>query len=316
MENANSPEYLEKIKMAVIENLKKTAPVPSVQMQDVPRQGLGMSDEQEDELDDLDEDENKDVRVSQRQWEKRVERQDEFEESDDEDIARANGVYKTNGRMRLETNYGVASKEDDTMDVDSGVATPAEPAAVAAPADNDDTMIDEAQADTTEVAEQTEPLVEQPAAQTSKDEHPEVEKSKVDDDGDVNMDDAAPATSEERPTEAPIKKEEAEAPESELAKKSPVPAVAADADKVATAELAACKQRASAESETAISSSTPEAEAKAKSPLPAAAPAAAATSEASEQDAATAPAGAPGPADVDEDVKPGQAPANPPSEKA
>jgi len=302
--------------MAVIENLKKTAPVPSVQMQDVPRQGLGMSDEQEDELDDLDEDENKDVRVSQRQWEKRVERQDEFEESDDEDIARANGVYKTNGRTRQETNYGVASKEDDTMDVDSGVATPAEPAAEAAPVDNDDTMIDEAQADTTEVAEQTEPQVEQPAAQSSKDEHLEAEKPKVDDDGDVNMDDAAPAASEEKPTEASIKKEEVEAPESDLAKKSPAPAAASDADKVAAAEPAAPKQRASAEPEAAVSGAAPEAEAKAMPPVPAAAPAATATAEASEMDAATAPAGASSPADADEDVKPGQAPANPPAEKA
>lgn len=193
MENANSYEYLEKIKIAVIENLKKTAPVPSVQMQDVPREGFGMSDDQDAELDDLDEDENPDVRMTQRQWEKRVERQDEFEESDDEDMARANGVYKTNGRSRQETTFANAGNEDDTMEVDSGVATPAEPAA-----DNDDTMIDEEQAE----AANAETKV--PAAT---DQHTEGGKPKVDDDGDVDMGEAAV---EDKTTEATIKTEEVE----------------------------------------------------------------------------------------------------------
>lgn len=199
MENANSYEYLEKIKIAVIENLKKTAPVPSVQMQDVPRDGFGMSDEQEAELDDLDEDENQDVRMTQRQWEKRVERQDEFEESDDEDMARSNGVYKTNGRSRQETNYATTAKADDAMEVDSGVATPAEPAAEKA-ADNDDTMIDEARPE----GAQAEAETEAPAATVQ---NAEGGEPKVDDDGDVDMGEAAP---EDKTTETTIKKEEVE----------------------------------------------------------------------------------------------------------
>ncbi|KAL2015876.1 hypothetical protein VTK56DRAFT_4673 [Thermocarpiscus australiensis] len=200
MENANSYEYLEKIKIAVIENLKKTAPVPSVQMQDVPREGLGMSDEQEDELDDLDEDENKDVRMTQRQWEKRVERQDEFEESDDEGMARANGVYKPNGRSRQETDFG---KGDDTMELDSGIATPAEQAAEAT-ADNDETMIDEAQVDEAQ-AEAAQAEAEKQAATEP---NGEGDKPKVDGDGDVDM--AETAAPEDKTTEATIKKEEVE----------------------------------------------------------------------------------------------------------
>lgn len=121
MENANSPEYLEKIKIAVIENLKKTAPVPSVQMQDVPRQGLGMTDEEEAELDDLDEDENKDVRMTQRQWEKTRARQDEFEESDDEGMARANGVNYDGPPKRSILDYRNPHAD---YDMDSGAATP------------------------------------------------------------------------------------------------------------------------------------------------------------------------------------------------
>lgn len=103
MENANSAEYLEKIKNQLIDNLRRTAHVPSVQMQDVPRQSLGaMSDEDDAELDDMDEDENKDVRMTQRQWEQRVERDNEYEDSDDEEMDKANGVDPRNKpRMRL-----------------------------------------------------------------------------------------------------------------------------------------------------------------------------------------------------------------------
>ena len=81
MENSNSNEYLDKITSIIIDNLRHTIPAPSVQMQDVPRQSLGaMSDEDDAELDDLDEDENKDQRVTQRQWEQRIERDNEYED--------------------------------------------------------------------------------------------------------------------------------------------------------------------------------------------------------------------------------------------
>ena len=55
MENQNHREYLEKIKAAVIDNLRQTAPVPSVQMQDVPRNPFPgvMTEEEEAELEDL-----------------------------------------------------------------------------------------------------------------------------------------------------------------------------------------------------------------------------------------------------------------------
>ncbi|KAK4240407.1 histone deacetylase [Achaetomium macrosporum] len=209
MENANSYEYLEKIKVAVIENLKQTAHVPSVQMQDVPRQSLGMSDDQEAEMDDRDEDENKDVRMTQRQWEKRVDRQDEFEESDDEDMARANGVYKPNGRSRQETDFRNA-KDDDTMEVDSGLATPGELQTEAA-GENDDTMIDEAVSEIlAEVEAQEKAEADKHAADAAErlGQLAEGDKAKVDGDGDVDMGEAAVAN--DKTTEATIKKEEPE----------------------------------------------------------------------------------------------------------
>ncbi|KAL2161742.1 hypothetical protein VTH06DRAFT_8304 [Thermothelomyces fergusii] len=242
MENANSPEYLEKIKIAVIENVKKTAHAPSVQMQDVPRQSLGMTDDQEAELDDRDEDENPDVRVTQRQWEKRVQRQDEFEESDDEDLARANGVCKANGRSRQETTFRDAAKDDDTMEIDSGDATPAVPAAEQA-ADNDDTMIDETMAEAAAEPAQTEApdadAAEKPA---------DAEKAKTDGDGDIDMTEAAPV--EDKEAETAIKREEVEgitAAEAEPAKKSPAPESAPKAAE--EGEAPATKSRASASPE-------------------------------------------------------------------
>lgn len=121
MENANSPEYLEKIKNQLIENLRRTAHVPSVQMQDVPRHSMGaMTDEDDAELDDLDEDENKDVRMTQRQWEQRIERDDEYDVSDNEEMEKANGVHRNGSSRRAFQDYRNSDAEGD-----SGVATPA-----------------------------------------------------------------------------------------------------------------------------------------------------------------------------------------------
>ena len=94
MDNANSPEYLEKIKNQVIENLKRTTFAPSVQMTDVPRDPEGMDDEADAMLDDLDEDENKDQRYTKRRWDKYVEKDGELSESEDEDENENNGVRR------------------------------------------------------------------------------------------------------------------------------------------------------------------------------------------------------------------------------
>ncbi|KAK0754341.1 histone deacetylase RPD3-like protein [Schizothecium vesticola] len=204
MENANSCEYLEKIKNNVIENLRRTAPVPSVQMQDIPRASMGMTDDQEDEMDDLDEDENRDARMTQRQWEKKVSRHDEFEDSDDEDMAEANGVYKPNGQPRrsiLDFPNPHAAPEDE-MEVDSGVATPVpKPAEAAAETagDNDDTVLEDA--DPQPAAVETETATEAAPAAPA----PAPAPAPIDKDGDVDMDDA-----EDKAPEATIKTEEVE----------------------------------------------------------------------------------------------------------
>ena len=102
MDNANSPEYLERIKQTVLENLRRTQTVPSVQMHDVPRGDVGMEDtldEEEARLDDEDADDeaNKDRRYTQRLWDQKIEREGELSDSEDEEMNEANGVKRQPG---------------------------------------------------------------------------------------------------------------------------------------------------------------------------------------------------------------------------
>ena len=140
MDNTNSPEYLERIKMQILENIKRTTQsAPSVQMHDVPREPLGMSasgpdgepetlDEQEDRLDDEEADieMNKDRRYTQRLWDKKVERDNELEESDDEELADASGVrpqYTPTPRKRRNiTDYQNPHAPADDSGANSPVA--------------------------------------------------------------------------------------------------------------------------------------------------------------------------------------------------
>lgn len=126
MDNANSPEYLEKIRIQVIENLKRTTFAPSVQMTDVPRDPEGMDDEADALLDDLDEDENKDTRYTKRRWDKYVEKDGELSDSEDEDENEANGVrrqpqaHKRRNMMDYQNSHALP----DDKEPESGVATP------------------------------------------------------------------------------------------------------------------------------------------------------------------------------------------------
>ncbi|KAK1083442.1 histone deacetylase [Friedmanniomyces endolithicus] len=129
MDNANSPEYLEKIKRQVYENLRRTLQAaPSVQMQDVPRHTMGMNetgDEEEDRLDDEEADlnANKDRRYTQRLWDQKTVREDELSESEDEEMAEAAGVRKQPGRER---RRGIMDyRNPHAPGDDSGANTPA-----------------------------------------------------------------------------------------------------------------------------------------------------------------------------------------------
>ncbi|KAL5003846.1 hypothetical protein BDV10DRAFT_154458 [Aspergillus recurvatus] len=131
MDNANTREYLDKIRTQVVENLKRTAFAPSVQMTDVPRGPLvdGMDDEAEAALDDLDEDENKDNRFTKRRFDQYVEKPGELSDSEDEDENAANGVTRKAAHLkrRNQANYRLDLADSG---VESGMATPQDASSV------------------------------------------------------------------------------------------------------------------------------------------------------------------------------------------
>ncbi|KAJ6781583.1 hypothetical protein PWT90_01578 [Aphanocladium album] len=222
MENSNSREYLEKITAAVIDNLRNTGPAPSVQMQDVPRKPFGgMTDEEEAELDDIDEDENKDVRMTEHRWDKQVENGAEFGPSDDDELARANGATRQTSNKRTFTDF---RKDGEADSAEKSVETADGKNAEASVEDSHDVNDD-----TIEDIGATEHEKE-PAEDTT---HDKADKAKTDGDGDVGMTDSVPAEEE-----AKIKEEE---PESESA---PAPAAAASTteDKEKSADETAADQ--------------------------------------------------------------------------
>ncbi|EAS33504.3 histone deacetylase RPD3 [Coccidioides immitis RS] len=132
MDNNNSREYIDRIRKQVIENLKRSAHAPSVQMTDVPRDALvdGMDDEADAILDDLDEDENKDTRFTKRRFDQYIEKEGELSESEDEEMAAENGVRRQpNGtKRRNQVNYRNLEPESG---MNSGIATPRDASSVA-----------------------------------------------------------------------------------------------------------------------------------------------------------------------------------------
>jgi histone deacetylase 1/2 len=94
MDNVNSPEYLNKIKRSVIENIRRTGK-PGVQAIHTPRD---MDSEGEDE--DEDDDNNPDVRETRMQRDRKIEKENEFEDSDNEmEGVNGNGLAPKRSRI-------------------------------------------------------------------------------------------------------------------------------------------------------------------------------------------------------------------------
>ncbi len=143
MENANSREYLEKILAQVLENMKKTAHAPSVQMTDIPRESLGMNDDDEAALEDLDDDENPDKRITQRKADKYVEKNGELSDSEDEDMD-GMGRQSASRKRRVLENYRHimdVGGNDSGLETASGMGTPQ--AGSSLPDDVDEMNVDE-----------------------------------------------------------------------------------------------------------------------------------------------------------------------------
>ncbi|XP_014557381.1 hypothetical protein COCVIDRAFT_26016 [Bipolaris victoriae FI3] len=181
MENANSHDYLHKIKSAVIENIRRTGR-PSVEafttIPDVPTAlGRAMDSDAEDEEDDMDADENRDVRMTQRQRDKQIEHDGElYDASDDED-------YKNNLGVRAQP--GVKKRRNITDF----------PNPNAAPADALDLMED--------INGGSAVSTRQPSAGAkSRTQTPAAAEQEVDKDGDVDMDAPVPESAPEPVPEA------------------------------------------------------------------------------------------------------------------
>ncbi|KAF2787445.1 hypothetical protein K505DRAFT_421775 [Melanomma pulvis-pyrius CBS 109.77] len=103
MENANSHDYLHKIKSAVIDNIRRTGK-PSVEaFLETPSTALarGLESDDDDEEDDLDADTHPDKRVTQRQRDQQTEHEGElYDPSDDEEYKESLGVRRQPGAKR------------------------------------------------------------------------------------------------------------------------------------------------------------------------------------------------------------------------
>ncbi|KAG9248568.1 histone deacetylase [Calycina marina] len=119
--NLNSVEYLEKIKVKIFENLKDTTFAPSTSALDDVLDTLGMDDEDEDMLDDADEDDNPDERITERRSAMRVEVDGELSDSDDG--ASGSRIRKRGIDRRNEQNFAELTEIDEAM-LDSEVDEP------------------------------------------------------------------------------------------------------------------------------------------------------------------------------------------------
>lgn len=101
-------------------------------MTDVPRDPLidGLDDEADAIMDDLDEDENKDKRYTQRRFDQYVEKTGELSDSEDEDELAANGVRRQPGAARRRNHINHRHLDAADSGLESGMATPREASAV------------------------------------------------------------------------------------------------------------------------------------------------------------------------------------------
>jgi len=166
-------------------------------MTDVPRDSMGgMNDDDEAALDDLDEDENSDRRLTQRRFDKRVEKNGELSDSEDEDMNEANGIRKqpSTKKRRAILNYRHIMDVNDSG-LDSGVGTPL--AGSSLPDVDEDTNMDEAAPEEPGRGTPSPAHVTNGSTNASGMQSPQVPP-----DDDVTMGDADPAPADPAPTSA------------------------------------------------------------------------------------------------------------------
>jgi histone deacetylase 1/2 len=232
MENANSHDYLHKIKSTVVDNIRRTGKPSTEAFATIPNNPMTNTDEDSDAEDDLDADLHQDVRSTPRQLDRRIEHEGElYDESDDEEYKNGLGVRAQPGKQRRRI----------TDDPNPNAAKPDSLDKLQALDDlNGDSAISTRQ--TSRAASDTPAPADQPAT----------------DDGDVEMDDAeAPTTAEAAPaaaadtsgSQSPSSKlTPPDSPSAAPAAAVPAPDVAmAGADEETKADAAEAKQEGEAE---------------------------------------------------------------------
>ena len=245
MDNANSREYLDKILTQVLENMKRTIHAPSVQMQDVPRESLGMNDDEEAALDDLDEDMNGDKRSTQRRSDKFVEKNGELSDSEDEGMDGDGGERMPREKRRNRLNYrNIMDVGGNDSGVDSGMGTPLQGSSL--PDDNDEMNLDPTTLDT-EAGTPNPVEVTNGSAAVSGQQSPI--PAAINDD-DVTMDDADAQVPQTEPSAAAAALQQETPPESPpqpSALVDPPPNVAAATNRLADEETTQIKAEMDAE---------------------------------------------------------------------
>lgn len=239
MDNANNKEYLDKIRTAVIENLRRTTFAPSVQMTDVPRESMATNDEDDALLDDQDEDENPDKRHTKRRFDQMVEKNGELSDSEDEEMAEAHGVRRQPGvrKRKNRVDYRNLAEFGDSG-VDSGDVTPQAGSSIPDNDMEDDIKLDDAPATNGENTSGAGTEVDGSAA-VSGAQSPALQADSTATDGDVQMEEAenaeaepeastsnAPVLQEKTPPESPVSAE----PEQPAAIEATTPAVEAPSE--------------------------------------------------------------------------------------
>lgn len=148
MDNANSKEYLDKIRVQVIENLRRTTFAPSVQMTDVPRDSMAVNDDDDAEMNDLDEEQNPDKRNTQHRFNKYVEKSGELSDSEDEEMNATNGVRKQPGtrKRRNRLDYRNLTEWNGDSGITSGAATPQAASSIPDNDVDEDTRVEDGEA--------------------------------------------------------------------------------------------------------------------------------------------------------------------------
>jgi histone deacetylase 1/2 len=112
MSNLNTLDYLDKVKNRLFENLRMLPHAPGVQTQAIPEDGISM--EVDDALADNDADENKDLRVTKSEKDKRIMGDNEYSDSEDEGPCGDDRKNHESHKIKKQKAEDIKTESEDT----------------------------------------------------------------------------------------------------------------------------------------------------------------------------------------------------------